>query len=807
MSEDQTRTLSDAEVATLREQVARDRQRAQEVREHARTALSQGKIELVPDITGAPGVHKAFNEAQRQKLRGMQEIGEEPFFAKVETTVTGRSGRSEPACILFTRANGAPGWITTDDWVVVPWTHPLSSEIRGKPVGERVQIASGSTHVKYDIDVSAEFQGEILPTVTDALYTLASGVVHIADEGQLAAAEAPVFEEAPAAKAHEAATAIGLNDIIVLADRDQRSIMLLPFADNVLIEGPPGCGKTSIGLMRIACLRDQQWMEAGLNLKVGRDAAFHEQETMRVLVFNEEMVDYLKTLTQSIRADRVPVQTTKKFLQQVCRATSTITGREAPDKPSVAMLKGRREVLSAYWRGFQQHLSMTWATSEKGLRKALLEIGPDFVTLIDDLQEWVKRVETAEMVDATTTVPVSVAESLTKAASRISDGLSPTRVVSTVKGDARSRMPPEKLAEGLRSARELVGNFLKEALDRVMITRQMFTTAEFSAVLDAARRAGLSDKRIGSGQATWQKLVAGAAPTYSEYDLAMAAWLGTRVMLVSAGSGKPWIGAARERITHMVLDEVQDLSPSHIATLRAMVTPKGTITMVGDLRQNLNPSGGIKRWEDVETPDLKRAAFTVVYRQTQEIGLFIHFLQSKLFQDRPSWEPSFLLTGARPRAGKVRSWKHVGKAVASEARHWREATPGATVAVLYDGRVQPQRLRALRDEIEASLQDQITSVHLIEPRSRGGQLRETDCIVIASVKQTKGLEFDAVVFVDIRLDWSRDAREIDPKLKNGLYVAASRARGGLSFCMRSLPKCFNSGVTKRLLQVVKWSYP
>ncbi len=107
--------------------------------------------------------------------------------------------------------------------------------------------------------------------------------------------------------------------------------MLLPFGDSVLIEGPPGSGKTSIGIMRIACLVDQQWAELGL--QKGVDKPFHEYQWMRVLVFTEEMVEYLKQLVASIGVERVPVQTTKKFMQEICRTAEHSRDASLPTRP------------------------------------------------------------------------------------------------------------------------------------------------------------------------------------------------------------------------------------------------------------------------------------------------------------------------------------------------------------------------------------------------------------------------------------------------------------------------------------------
>ena len=125
---------------------------------------------------------------------------------------------------------------------------------------------------------------------------------------------------------------------------------------------------------------------------------------------------------------------------------------------------------------------------------------------------------------------------------------------------------------------------------------------------------------------------------------------------------------------------------------------------------------------------------------------------------------------------------------ASECRRAKELVPGCTVAVLYDKKLPPRQLEELRDALDERLADLLPNVQLVNPRSRGAQLRDTDAIVIASVQQTKGLEFDAVIFVDPQTQWSGEMSELPLRLRNGLYVGASRSRQYLSVLLGVLPQ-------------------
>jgi hypothetical protein len=356
----------------------------------------------------------------------------------------------------------------------------------------------------------------------------------------------------------------------------------------------------------------------------------------------------------------------------------------------------------------------------------------------------------------------------------------------------------------VKAARKLVEAAVRAAFDRVRITRLMFGLPEYAALLDAARQDGLRPKAVDAGDRLWRAQYAKDKPSYSEFDLAVSAWLGSRVLLSSSDRETPWIGGKRERFTHIVVDEAQDLSPCHIVTIASQLAPKGTMTLVGDLHQNLNPLAGLRRWEDARVRDVAKSVFGINYRQTRELGEFLKDLHRGLFGEVPGWAASDKTTGALPRVGTIRSLKDLSRAVAAEARRWRDEIPNATVAVLYDGKMEPKRRQWLRRQLEEALSDTLTTVDAVSPASGESPLRRTDRVVIASVKQTKGLEFDAVVFIETKPRWSRPAIEVEVRARKGLYVAASRARAGLSLCMVNLPSCVEEVMENGRCERAEW---
>jgi|GEM_PF-5710441 len=773
--------------------------------EHEIGAFQHGA--MLPDITGQPGAIGRFNAFKRDQLRGLEKASRSPFFARIDTTRT-EGATASAVRLLVSTARDTGGVIEGEDWEVVSWTSPITSLVLDQPYGHHAEFFR-RRRVQYDVAVSAKYQ-EIMPLVKGVSFVLETGTASVEDESSLAELLEPVVEPKEAEPAaYEAKPTFGLSDIIILADQPQRAAMLLPFGDSVIIEGPPGSGKTSIGIMRIACLYDQQWEE--LQLERGKDPAFHDYKSMQVLVFNDEMVEYLKSLAQSIGVEKVWVETTRDFFQKICRSTKMLTGTQRADRPRVAALKGRIEVLEAYFKAFQRHAAADWAANEVALRDSLFKLGPDFVFLAGEIGDWTKKLASAKLTEHGLGVSINLADPLTEAIKRIREGQSPTRFCIDSAGTMPShavqgstKLREDRMREGLKMSKRIIEGVIRRTTDRVAITRAMFDSPEYATLLEAAAKSGIGAKRVADGDRLWRRQYSIENPSYSEFDLAVSAWLGSKILLSASERESPWIGGRRERLTHLVVDEAQDLSPCHVAAIAAQLTHKGTMSLVGDLHQNLNPLGGLQTWDDAKVAGAKRSVFGVNYRQTRELGEFLRRLHVALYGKDAVWTASDKTMGGVPRTGVVRSWKQAAAAVSAEVKHWREQIPESTVAVLYDGKIEARRKKWLRKRLEEALSDQLTTVDLVTAESGGAALRRTDRVVIASVKQTKGLEFDAVVFIDFQPKWNKEVEEVDLRARNGLYVAASRARAGLSFCMAHLPKAFYSMEVDSYCERVDW---
>lgn len=801
---------STVSVAEIRRQVEADKARAMEaIREAGHQMRHSPQYAFPTDITGNPSGnadHVSFNS---ERLRSLETVCRSPFYCRIDTTLT-LNGEEEPCQILISKAREI-GVVEGNGWRVVSWTSPLANLIEGKLPKDRVELSIRRASVCYLIHERTKYE-VLLPQFENGEFRLIAGDAALGSEADLdALLEAPSSIEALPAREYTAKPSFGLSDIIVLRDEPQRAAMALPFGDSVVIEGPPGSGKTSIGIMRIAGLYDRQWEELGIDRITGQP--LHDYNTMHVLVYNDEMVEYLRSLAQSIGVEHVQVRTTQDFFRRICQQTKLLTGTVRRDGTSLAIMKGRREALRAFYAGFKMNATRYWDNHCDDLRAALFDIAPDFLALADRLADWVGRIQNSTVTEDRITGQIGIADAISQAVEGIRRGQSPTRRALSVAGDlapqgSRSReLSIEALQARLPDARELVADAIRGVCSRADSTRAMFGLAEYENLKRALAESGVPARAIEAADNQWRSQYEGTLPAYSELDLAMLAWLGARTLLSENQQRRPWIGGQLDQVTHLVVDEVQDLSPSHLTVLASQLAPNGTMTLVGDIHQNLNPYAGLRRWEDVPIPNVRRTAFGVNHRQTLQLGSFLKALHAGLYDEACLWEPSNRTKGPVPRIGVARSWKSIVRAISEEARHWRdtiEGSDGATVAVLYDGRIKPKRLTWLQKSVAAALSNDGTPVQVAMPGAGGEPLRRTNRVVIASVRQTKGLEFDAVVFIEPSPRWSKPTSEVDVRVRNGFYVAASRARAGLSVCMSNLPQCLDAIAADDLCETVKW---
>jgi DNA helicase-2/ATP-dependent DNA helicase PcrA len=254
--------------------------------------------------------------------------------------------------------------------------------------------------------------------------------------------------------------------------------------------------------------------------------------------------------------------------------------------------------------------------------------------------------------------------------------------------------------------------------------------------------------------------LAGDQESQAELDpeddaLLLRAWQ-LRVGPLQRANGRPL------RYRHVTIDEVQDLSPLEVQIVLDCLDDQQSITLAGDTQQHLARAGGFASWSEflarVGVPGSSIDTLRVPYRSTGEILEFALGVLGELREDELD-----------PQAARSGSAVEV----------FRFAESGACVAQLSE---------ALE---ELALREPLASVALLAPTEdscaeyargfaqtdlRVRHVRDHDFtfkpgIELTTVEQSKGLEFDYVILLDVDpVHYPADAYH-----RRLLHVGATRA--------------------------------
>jgi len=206
---------------------------------------------------------------------------------------------------------------------------------------------------------------------------------------------------------------------------------------------------------------------------------------------------------------------------------------------------------------------------------------------------------------------------------------------------------------------------------------------------------------------------------------------------------------------HIVVDEAQELSPMAWRMLMRRC-PSRSMTIVGDMAQASELGGG-SSWQEVLGPNLadryRMERLTINYRTPAEIaevaGDVLEAIDPELHQPRPVRETGISPWQAQAPPGEL------GSLLGELTREESVAIGAGNLAVI----VPAERL----DELTRAVGVAVPDVVLEEPTLDRP-------VVVLSVKQVRGLEFDSVLVADP----ARIVAESTSGL-NDLYVAMTRA--------------------------------
>jgi DNA helicase IV len=224
---------------------------------------------------------------------------------------------------------------------------------------------------------------------------------------------------------------------------------------------------------------------------------------------------------------------------------------------------------------------------------------------------------------------------------------------------------------------------------------------------------------------------------------------------------------------HVIVDEAQELSPMAWRVLMRRC-PSRSMTLVGDVAQT-GARDGARSWHEVLSPYVaarwRRESLTVNYRTPAEIA---EVAADVLAVIDPAQTPpeSVRESGILPRAVGVEE-SALGHQVSTTTRAAADdvvdAEGNGRVAVL----APAARVDALRDRLLADRLPVGAAAGESAVDERGATDLEV-AVVVSTVADAKGLEFDAVVVVD-----PSGIVEESPRGLNDLYVALTRATRSL----------------------------
>lgn len=218
----------------------------------------------------------------------------------------------------------------------------------------------------------------------------------------------------------------------------------------------------------------------------------------------------------------------------------------------------------------------------------------------------------------------------------------------------------------------------------------------------------------------------------------------------------------RRLLTHLFVDEAQDLSPTALATLISQTTKRRSVTLAGDTAQRLYLDNGFQDWRSVLGHlDLGHVAIEplkIAYRSTREILALARHAMGSLADAEPP---------VAPRSGapvEVHQFPGTGAGVGFVAEALRSLfarEPRASVAVLARHPAQADRWHA------GLARADVPSLR----RVRAQDFAFRPGVEVTDVRQVKGLEFDYVVMVDA----NASSYGTDDESRHLFHIAATRA--------------------------------
>lgn len=522
-----------------------------------------------------------------------------------------------------------------------------------------------------------------------------------------------------------------LPSIAALIDPRQFELITRPTSGLIAVQGSAGSGKTTIGLHRIAYL-------------AFADPVRFRADRMLVVVYQRALASYVSRVLPSLDVPGVPVRTFSDWATEV--RTATFPTLQAPTFDETPPL-----VMRAKAHGAMLKIVAERQRELADFCRAQLAREIDGRAGADDVLAVWDRSGIPSAPTSTASgrgIPVDGRVTALAVWLKEATGLEPA-----------TRNAVEAVGRRLRSrTRDVVGEWAALLTDREALGAGFARHAPglFSpGQLDEIHRWCVERDRL---RTSGRDAAGEDGETYAldpEDDALLL-----RIYQLQRGELRGAHGPLA--LEHLMVDEVQDFSPMELAVLLETTTRHRSVTLAGDVAQAIAPEHGFSSWsdllDDLGIPHERVEPLRVSYRSTREIVEAAEHVLGPLMGDVRPVAPR---TGGPVESFGFSSAGEVTEFLSHALGELMRAEPTASVALIAR---HPEQARLYYDALNEA---EVPSLRLVADQD----FAFTPGIDVTDVRQTKGLEFDIVILLEVTdsgYPASDDARRL-------LHVAMTRA--------------------------------